>query len=57
MQTSCFKSQINQSSTLTQNGILFQKLFRPTVRKYCSTDREKLLKLKAEGQNFANFLR
>ena len=27
------------------------------MRKTCSTDREKLLKLEAEGQEFANFLR
>ena len=29
-----------------QNGILILKLFRPTVRKNCSSDREKLLKFK-----------
>ena len=27
------------------------------MRKKCSIDREKLLKLKAEGREFANFLR
>ena len=27
------------------------------MRKNCSTDREKLLKFKAEGREFANFLR
>ena len=31
------------------NGILFPKLFWPFVRKYCSSDQEKLLKLEAEG--------
>ena len=31
------------------NGILFQKLFRPTLRKNCSSDRDKLLKFEAEG--------
>ena len=36
------------------NCILFQKLFRPTVRK---SDREKLLKFKAEGREFANILK
>ena len=29
----------------------------PTVRKKCSTDREKLLKFQAEGQEFAKILR
>ena len=32
-----------------RNGILLPKLFRPTVRKKCSSDREKLLKFEAEG--------
>ena len=37
-------------------GILLPKLFWPTERKKkCSNDREKLLKFKAEGQEFANF--
>ena len=39
------------------NGILLPKLFWPTVRKNCSSDREKLLKFKAEGRKFAKFLR
>ena len=38
------------------NGILLPKLFLPTVRKNCSSDREKLLKFKA-GREFAKFLR
>ena len=38
-------------------GILLPKLFWPTVRKNCSSDQEKLLKLEAEGQEFAKFLR
>ena len=38
-------------------GILLPKLFGPTVRKNCSSDREKVLKLEAEGQEFAKFLR
>ena len=42
---------------LTKNGILLQKLYRPTVRKHCSSDREKLLKFQAEGREFENFLR
>ena len=37
----------------SRNGILLPKLFWPTVRKKCSSDREKLLKFKAEGQEFA----
>ena len=40
-----------------KNGILLPKLFRPTARKNCSSDREKLLKLEAEGREFAKFLR
>ena len=39
------------------NGILLPKLFWPTVRKNCSTDREKLLKFEAEGREFAKVLR
>ena len=40
-----------------RNGILLTKLFWPTVRKNCSSDRGKLLKFKAEGREFAKFLR
>ena len=39
------------------NGILLPKLFWPTVRKNCSSDRAKLLKFEAEGREFAKFLR
>ena len=39
------------------NGILLPKLFWPTVRKNCSTDREKLLKFDAEGWEFAKIVR
>ena len=39
-----------------RNGILLPKLFWPTVRKNCSSDREKLLKFEAEGQEFSKFL-
>ena len=35
-----------------RHGILLPKLFLPTVRKNCSSDREKLLKFKAEGREF-----
>ena len=38
-----------------KNGILLPKLFWPTVRKKCSSDREKLLKFEIEGREFANF--
>ena len=37
-------------------GILLTKLFWPTMRKNCFTDREKLLKFKAEGREFTKFL-
>ena len=40
-----------------KNGILLPKLFWPTVRKNCPSDREKLLKFEAEGREFAKFLR
>ena len=39
------------------NGILFQKLFWPTVRKNCLSEREKLLKFETEGWEFAKILR
>ena len=40
-----------------ESGILLPKLFWPTVRKNCSSDREKLLKFEAEGREFAKILR
>ena len=39
------------------HGILLPKFFWPTVRKNCSSDREKILKFEAEGQEFAKVLR
>ena len=42
---------------MTKNGILLPKLFCPTVRKKCSSDREKHLKYEPEGREFSNFLR
>ena len=36
---------------------MLSKLFLPTVRKKCSSDREKLLKFETEGREFAKFLR
>ena len=40
-----------------KNSILLPKLFRPTVRKHCSSDREKKLKFEAEGREFSKILR
>ena len=37
--------------------ILLLKLFYPTVRKKCSSDRENFLKFEAEGREFAKILR
>ena len=39
------------------NGILLPKLFRPIVRKNCSSDREFFLKFEAEGREFTKCLR
>ena len=41
----------------TKNGILLPELFWPTVKKYCSSYPEKVLKFKAEGREFAKFSR
>ena len=38
---------------MKKNGILLPKLFWPTMRKNCFSDREKLLKFEAECQEFA----
>ena len=51
---------VMQNSTFFKErftGILLPKLFWPTARKNCSSDWEKLLKFKAEGGEFAKFLR
>ena len=40
-----------------KNCIFFPKLFWPTVRKNCSSDREKPLKFEAKGWEFAKILR
>ena len=59
-------STISHASTIAENesdiewirnGVLFPKLFWPTVRKKCSSYREKLLKFKAESQECTKFLR
>ena len=47
----------NLGRLLVKNGILLPKLSWPTVRKKCSSDREKLLNFEAEGQEFAKILR
>ena len=49
--------QLHSYQNLLVNGILLPKLFWPTVRKNCSSDREKLMKFEAEGREFAKFLR
>ena len=36
---------------------MLPELFRPTVRRKCSNDKEKILKFKADRQEFANILR
>ena len=45
--TSVFKIQ-GQGSSGSRNCILISKLFWPTVRQNCSSDREKLVKFEAE---------
>ena len=55
--TKMFLSSRNQNWSVNRDGILFPKLFRPTMSKSCSSDWEKLLKFKAEGGEFAIFLR
>ena len=53
-----FYANANILYSLLGNGtILLPKLFWPTVRKNCASDREKLLKIEAEGREFGNFLR
>ena len=40
-----------------KKAFCYQKLLLTTVRKNCSSDREKLFKLEAEGREFAKCLR
>ena len=47
------KKLVLERFSLQWIGILLPKLFWPTVRKKCSSDREKVLKFEAEGQEFA----
>ena len=53
----CFECGLINSLRPNRDGILFPKLFRSSVRKICSSNREQLLKMEAEGQEFAIFLR
>ena len=53
----CYQGCSDCSYCTVRNGILLPKLFLPIVRKNCSSDREKLLKFKAEGRGFAKLLR
>jgi hypothetical protein len=55
--TNILLSTVASKFWMKTNGILLSKLFFPTVRKKYSSDQEKLLKLEAEGQEFANKLR
>ena len=48
---------IDMPKKILQKSYFVTKLFWPIVRKKCSSDQEKLLKFKAEGQEFAKFLR
>ena len=48
---------LNSVDIWDENGILLPKLFWPTVRKSCSSGRQKLLNFEADGQEFAKFLR
>ena len=50
-----FKTEIYNSTT--EMVFCYQNCSEPTVRKNCSSDREKLLKFEAEGSEFAKFLR
>ena len=52
-----FKDKLKVCKYIKRNGILLPKLFWPTVRKICSSDREKLLKFEVEGWELAKFLR
>ena len=49
--------EVDEYLTKKGYGILLSKLFWPTVRKKCSSVREKLLKFEAEGREFAKILR
>ena len=48
---------LNQRFQGMGRPVLWKCYFRPTVRKYCSSDREKLLKFEADGFDLAKLLR
>ena len=51
------KKEVEKIFFISKQQYLLRNLFWPTVRKNCSSDQEKLLKFKAEGREFAKFLR
>ena len=55
--TDCANLLHSSTYWIDNNGILSPKLFWPTVRKNCCSDRKKLLKFEAEGREFAKVLR
>ena len=48
---------VQEFMVFLNRGYFVSKLFWPTVRKKCSSDREKLLKFEAEGREIAKHLR
>ena len=59
MQTKCIEAHENmlqkESGWKEKTGILLPKLFWPTVRKNCSSDREKLWNSRLKTKNMKNF--
>ena len=53
----CQKRYRQNLDAQKENGIFLPKLFWPTARKKCFSDREKILEFEAEAQEFAKFLR
>ena len=47
----------NATLVLVTSGLLLPKLFWPTARNNCTSYREELFKIQAEGREFAKFLR
>ena len=52
-----FKRKEEQFNSQPKNSILLPKLFWPTVRKNCFSDREFFLKFEADGREFEKKLR
>ena len=48
---------MDNGDSLIWNGALLPKLFWTTMRKNCSSDRERLLKFEAEVREFAKKMR